>query len=202
MRTLSHLTILSLLIPALELWLPAQSGGGRAVQSRANISRAQVRGRMRISPNSGRSNLLLPRKTRRNQENNPVTRVENGNNHEKNKLRVTARLPRRVFAKGPWLPGQRPTGGGLPPQQGPVICFPAPPGAPQQGQTNPPPTGGQQMPPAQQGAQVQALGNVAQQSGQMQQQIGNSRPAPQQGAQIQALGNVTQQTGQMQQQTP
>jgi hypothetical protein len=58
------------------------------------------------------------------------------------------------------------------------------------------------MRPPQQGAQVQALGNVAQQSGQMQQQIGNSRPAPQQGAQIQALGNVTQQTGQMQQQTP
>lgn len=202
MRTLNHLTILSLLIPALELWLPAQSGGGRAVQNRANISRAQVRGSMRISPNSGRSNLLLPRKTRRNQENNPVTRVENGNNHEKNKIRVIARLPRRVFAKGPWLPGQRQTGGGLPPQQGPVICFPAPPGAPQQGQTNPPPTGGQQMPPAQQGAQVQALGNVAQQTGQMQQQIGNSRPAPQQGAQIQALGNVTQQTGQMQQQTP
>ena len=201
MRTLSHLTILSLLIPALELWLPAQSGGGRAVQSRANISRAQVRGRMRISPNSGRSNLLFPRKTRRNQENNPVTRVESGNNHEKNKIRVTARLPRRVFSKGPWLPGQRQTGGGSPPQQGPVICFPAP-GAPQQGQTNPPPTGGQQMPPSQQGAQVQALGNVAQQSGQMQQQIGNSRPAPQQGAQIQALGNVTQQTGQMQQQTP
>lgn len=202
MRALSHLTILSLLIPALELWLPAQSGGGRAVQSRGNISRAQVRGRAWISPSSSRFNSLLTLRTRQNQANNPVTQVENGNNHVKNKIRVTSRLPKRVFAKGPWLPGQRQTGVGLPPQQGPVICFPAPPGAPQQGQTNPPPTGGQQMPPAQQGAQVQALGNVAQQTGQMQQQIGNSRPAPQQGAQIQALGNVTQQTGQMQQQTP
>ena len=182
MKALSHLTILSLLIPALELWLPAQSGGGRAVQSRGNISRAQVRGRAWISPSSSRFNSLLTLRTRRNQANNPATQVENGNNQVKNKIRVTARLPKRVFAKGPWLPGQRQTGGGLPPQQGPVICPPPPPGT------------------LQQGAQVQALGNVAQQTGQMQQQMGTTRP--QQGAQIQALGNVTQQTGQMQQQTP
>ena len=35
MRALNYPTILSLLIPALELWLPTQSGGGRAVQVEA-----------------------------------------------------------------------------------------------------------------------------------------------------------------------
>ena len=185
MKISGHIAIASLLLPLLGADLNSQSSGGRAVQARVTSSRSPVRGIRGY--NSGPKNWLLNKPSSKSTP-KPTTQTGNGTKPQNGKTqRITARLPRRMFSFGPWMPGKRP-------QQGP------PPTGGQQQQVSTmqmmTSQGGQQRQqniPQQQGGAPQQMGGAPQQMGGTPQQMGG---APQQmGGALQQMGGAPQQMG-------